>query len=293
VNIPHVIRAGTRAAHHEGRVGWLEQTVAGITASIEHAVFTEQLARQPGFLQARDPRAKLGMFLALILSASLTGSITVLAGLYLVSLGAARASHVPVAYFVRRVWLGIPLFAGVVVIPALFLVPGPRLVDVPLGPLHLAPSVPGIIGAVILVARVGVDVSMAVLLVLTTPWADILKSLRVLRVPQIFVLVLSMTYRYIFLFLHTANGILLARKSRIVARTSGAEQRRWISGTMGNLVGRAFKMSNDVYAAMVARGFAGEVRVHSTYRMRVADWSALAGSLAVAVSAVLAGRFVG
>ena len=47
-------------------------------------------------------------------------------------------------------------------------------------------------------------------------------------------LVLSMTYRYIFLFLHTANGMFLARKSRIVARTSGAEQRRWISGTMGN-----------------------------------------------------------
>ncbi len=56
----------------------------------------------------------------------------------------------------------------------------------------------------------------------TTPWADILKSLRALRVPQVFVLVLSMTYRYIFLFLHTANGILLARKSRIVGRTSGA-----------------------------------------------------------------------
>ena len=75
--------------------------------------------------------------------------------------------------------------------------------------------------------------------------------------PQVFVLVLSMTYRYIFLFLHTANGMLLARKSRVVGRTSGGEQRRWITGTMGNLMSRAFKMSNDVYAAMLARGFDG------------------------------------
>ena len=58
---------------------------------------------------------------------------------------------------------------------------------------------------------------------LTTPWADLLKSLQALRVPQVFVLVLSMTYRYIFLFLHTVNGMFEARKSRVVART---ERRR-------------------------------------------------------------------
>ena len=72
--------------------------------------------------------------------------------------------------------------------------------------------------------------------------------------PQVFVLILSMTYRYIFLFLHTINGIFLARRSRLVARASGAEQRRWIGGTLGSLMSRSFKMSNDVYAAMLARG---------------------------------------
>ncbi len=286
------VETAAQSGRRGGRIGWLEQTVGGITASIEHAVFTEQHARQRGFLQDLDPRAKLGMFLALILAASLTGSLAVLAGLYLVVLAAAGASHLPYRYFVTRVWLGIPFFAGVVVIPALFLVPGPRLFDLPLGPIQVAPSVPGIIGAVVFVARVGVSVSLAVLLVMTTPWADILKSLHVLRVPQVFVLVLSMTYRYIFLFLHTANGLLLARKSRVVARTSGAEQRRWISGTLGNLVGRAFKMSNDVYAAMMARGFTGEIRAYSGYRMRPVDWAALGTSLAVALAAVLAGPLV-
>jgi cobalt/nickel transport system permease protein len=127
---------------------------------------------------------------------------------------------------------------------------------------------------------------------MTTPWADILKSLRSVRVPQVFVLILSMTYRYIFLFLHTTNGILLARKSRVVARTSGAEQRRWISGTMGNLMSRAFKMSNDVYAAMLARGFSGEMRALTFYRMAAADWAALGGAVALAATAVLFGHFL-
>jgi cobalt/nickel transport system permease protein len=282
-------RAGGRA---EGRIGWLEQTLAGISGSIEQAVFTERHARSAGWLQQVDPRAKLGMFLAAVLAASLTTSLVVLLVLYACLLAAARASRIPFDFFVRRVWAGIPLFAGIVVIPAIFLVPGPRLLDLAIGPLHVAPSVPGLAGAVLLVARVGVSVSVAVLLVMTTPWADLLKSLRAVHVPQVFVLVLSMTYRYIFLFLHTVNGIFLARKSRVVAHTSGGEQRRWISGTIGALMSRSFKMSNDVYAAMLARGFTGELRTYDEFVARGADWLALGGTVAVAVLIVVAGRYL-
>jgi cobalt/nickel transport system permease protein len=273
-----------------GRIGWLEQTVGGITANIEHAIFTERHARSDGWLQRRDPRAKLVGFLTAILAASLASSVVGLALLYAATLAAARASRVPFGFFVKRVWLGIPFFAGIVVVPAIFFVPGDRVFDLALGPAHLAPSWNGLAGAVLFVSRVGVSVSLAVLMVVTTPWADVLKSLRALRTPQVFVLVLSMTYRYIFLFLHTANGMLLARKSRVVGRTSGGEQRRWITGTMGNLMSRAFKMSNDVYAAMLARGFDGEVRSFNMYKLAVADVLALAVVASVAVVAVFVGR---
>ena len=277
-------------AEHDGRVGWLEHTLAGITSAIEHSVFTEEHARGRGWLQRVDPRAKLGMFLAVVLAASLSSSIIVEVGLYAVVLAAAGASRVPFDFFVKRVWLGIPFFAGIVVIPAIFFVPGDRLFDLALGPVHLAPSIPGLAGAILFVARVGVSVSLAVLLVLTTPWADLLKSLQAIRVPQLFILVLAMAYRYIFLFLHLANGMFEARKSRIVARTSGGEQRRWISGTIGNLVNRSVKMSNDVYAAMAARGFTGSIRSFEAFRMRPPDWAALGGATAVGLVAVLVSR---
>jgi len=284
----------TEQASHarEGRIGWLESTLAGISDSIERAVFTEEHARSDGWLQRLDPRAKLGMFLAMVLAAGFTNSVVVLVGLYVVLLGAARASRVPFDFFVKRVWLGVPFFAGIVVIPALFMVPGPRLFSVTIGPFVLALSEPGVAGAILFVARVGVSVSLAVLLVMTTPWADLLKSLRSIRVPQVFVLVLSMTYRYIFLFLHTTNGLFLARKSRMVARTSGAEQRRWIAASLGSLTSRSFKMSNDVYAAMMARGFTGEMRTWSNYRMAPDDWLALGGTLVLALAAVVVARML-
>jgi cobalt/nickel transport system permease protein len=272
----------------DAKVGWIEQTLSGIAGNVERAIFTERHARIPAFLQRVDPRAKLGVFLALLLAASLTSSYVVLLVLYGIILAAAVASRIPTDFFVKRVWLGIPLFAGIVVVPSIFFVPGQRLFDLALGPVHLAPSIPGLAGALLLIMRVGVSVSLAVLLVMTTPWADILKSLRAVRVPQVFVLILSMTYRYIFLFLHTVNGMFLARKSRIVARSRGGEQRRWIGGTLGALMSRSFKMSNDVYAAMLARGFSGEMRSYGTYRMTTRDWLLLGGSGAIAVTLLLA-----
>lgn len=275
---------------HEESTGWLEHTVSGITHSVERSIFTEEHARSNGWLQRVDPRAKLGMFLAAVLAASLSSSVVVLAGLYVAILLAARASRIPFDFFVKRVWLGIPFFAGLIVLPAVFLVPGPHLFELTLGPITVAPTVPGVTGAILFVSRVGVSVSLAVLLVMTTPWADLLKSLQAVHVPQLFILVLAMAYRYIFLFLHLANGMFEARKSRIVARTSGGEQRRWITASMGGLLNRSVKMSNDVYAAMVARGFSGTIRTFADYRMTRADWTALAGTVAIAAVAVVAQR---
>jgi cobalt/nickel transport system permease protein len=280
---------------HSGdqHVGWLEHSVAGIAGSIERAVFTEELARQPGWLQRLDPRAKIGMFLVVVIAASASTSLAVLIGLYALILAVAWRSNLPFDFFVKRVWLGIPFFAGIVILPSLFTVPGPRLFEIALGPMHLGVSEPGVWGALVFVARVGVNVSLAVMLVLTTPWADLLKSLHALKVPAVFVLVLSMGYRYIFLFLHTLNGMFEARKSRLVAKLGGGEDRRWITRSMGALMSRSFKMSNDVYAAMLARGFTGEIRTYSRFRMRSRDWASIAAALLVAVLTVPVGRWVG
>ena len=110
-----------------------------------------------------------------------------------------------------------------------------------------------------------------------------------LRAPNVLVLVLAMTYRYIFLVLHTANSMFLARKSRIVATTSGREQRWWIVSSMGVLMNRSLRMSEDVYQAMLARGFQGEMRTIAPYRLRAADWLLLSVSVLTATAAIYAG----
>jgi cobalt/nickel transport system permease protein len=272
------------------RRSFVEQTIGGIAGNIERAVFTEEHARKDAFLQHVDPRAKIVAFVLLILAVSLSLHAPAIVLLYLCTLGAAIASRLPMDFYIKRVWLGIPLFAGIVIVPSIFLAHGHALFKVPLGFTTWVATREGLIAAGIFVLRVGTSVSLAVLLVLTTKWADVLKSLRVLRVPAVFVLVLSMTYRYVFLFLHTVTGMFEARRSRTIAVTSGGEQRRWIVSSMGVLMSKSFRMSNDVYMAMLSRGFHGEMYAYDEFAMRSADWLFLAASAVLAAGAIVLDR---
>jgi cobalt/nickel transport system permease protein len=269
--------------------GFVEKTLADISAGIERAVFSDENARKSGFLQRRDPRAKLLAFAALIIAAGLSREWAVLTGLYALVLAAAALSSVDMGLFVKRVWLGVGLFSAVVILPSVFFIGHRELFHVPLGLFALTVHRDGLVAASVFVLRVGVSVSLAVLLVLTTKWADILKSLRALHAPNGLVLVLAMTYRYIFLVLHTANAMFLARKSRVVATTSGPEQRRWVVSSMGALMDRSVRMSENVYQAMLARGFQGEMRTLDNHRMSAPDWLLLAVSILTAAGAVYAG----
>lgn len=258
---------------HRKRKSFVERTITGVSAAVEQTVYSETYARQDGFLQRVDPRAKLGLFVLALLVVGLVHDLALLAGLWLALLSLGLATRLPFKVIALRTMLGVPLFAGVVALPALFLIDGRPLLSIgSLGPVTLAVSDRAILSVTTFLCRVSASVTLAALLVLTTRWADLLKALRVFQVPDVFIVVLGMTYRYVFLLLRLTENLFLGRASRTVGTTSAGEQRRWVGASMGTLVSRSLKLSNDVYAAMVARGFSGEVRTLTTFRMRDEDW---------------------
>jgi energy-coupling factor transporter transmembrane protein EcfT len=137
---------------------------------------------------------------------------------------------------------------------------------------------------------VGTSVSLAVLLVLTTPWNSVLKALGVLHVPDVLILTLGMTYRYIYLLLHLAGELFLSRQSRILRRMSGPEERSLLAATSGVLLGKSLQLSSEVYLAMQSRGFRGYPHTLDRTRMRWTDWAAGLVVVLVAGLAVWAGR---
>ena len=274
-------------AHSNQRNSFIERTLSDISHTFEQSLFAEEIARQPGLLQAIDPRVKVLSLIALLIAVGLSRSLPVIVGLYVVALILARLSLIPMGFFVKRVWLFMPFFTGVIALPALFITPGPPLVQLPLG---LVITQTGAQTALFLLMRVSTSVSLGILLILTTPWNTVLKALGVLRVPDVFVLILGMTYRYIYLLLHTTNDMFLSRKSRVVGRLSNAEERRLIAASAGTLLSKSLHLSSEVYLAMQSRGFRDYPRTMDTFNMRGSDWAASGIVAVIVLVAIWLGR---
>jgi cobalt/nickel transport system permease protein len=266
------------------RVGFVEKTISGGAGVLQQVLFGEDVARQPGLLQRVDPRVKAVTVLGLLVAAALVRHVPVLLALYGVTLLLAVASRVSLRFFVKRVWLFIPIFTGIVVLPATlsFVTPGDTVAS--LGPLAVTSQ--GLAGAALIVTRVAVSISLVVLLTLTTPWPRLLAALRALFVPRLFVLVIGMAYRYLFVLLGAVADMYTARKARPVAAGDGArEGRGFVSATAGALFGRAHALSEEVHLAMVARGYRGDSRTLDATRLRPLDlfWTLGCAAFAVAV----------
>ena len=268
--------------------GVVERSLASFVAALDHAFYAEELAKKSGLLQALDPRIKIAAFLPLIVIAALARRLWVIAALLAIAVAIALLSNVPLGTLAKRVWLGVLTFTGVISLPALFLTPGRAIYTLPL--VGWTVTAPGLRAAAYLILRAETAATFSVLLVLCTPWSDILKALRVLRVPIVLVVVLGMTYRYIFLLLRNAQDMFTARKSRMVGRLDRREQRRAATASAGVLMSKTLQLSEDVYLAMRSRGFQGEVYVLDEFRTGWLDWVMLTLFFTVAALALWFGR---
>jgi len=198
----------------------------------------------------------------------------------------AVSSGIRLRTLVTRVWLIVLSFTGVIALPAILITPG--IVIVSFGGLSVTQQ--GLQTAAFLILRVETAVTLTTTLVLCTRWTHILKSLRAVRVPAEVVTMLAMTHRYIFLFIETANQMFESRQSRMIAAQSGLEQRRVASKTAGVLLSKSIDLSEEVYLAMLSRGFRGDMQLITEFRMQALDYAGLAGFLALASAAAWMGR---
>ncbi len=264
------------------RGSFVTRTLEDAANLVRQSVFDADLAAGRGLLQRVEPRVKLLTVLGLLLTVGLLQSLPLLAACYAGTVVLAAASRVPAGFFLRRVWLFVPIFTGIVVLPAVLSVVTPGHVILPLWSWHghvQGVTAQGLHGAATIVTRVATSVSLVVLLTLTTRWASLLAALRSIGVPKVFVLVVAMAYRYLFLLLGTVSDMFTARRARTVAgRSSARDGRSFVAATAGTIFGRAQLLSEEVHLAMVARGFRGEARMLQPTRVDAASaaWAAAA-----------------
>ena len=273
--------------HSHKKRNVLEHTLHGITEALERALFAEEISARNGLFQSLDARVKVISVFALLLSVSLSHNLFVIGVIYLLVLIFGLVSAIPADFLIKRVWLALPFFTGMIVLPALFVTPGPALLQLPLG---LVITQTGLNTVLFLLLRVSTSVSLTLLLILTTPWNTVLSALSILRVPDVFILILGMTYRYIYLLLRVANDMFLSRKSRVVGRLSTSDNQKMLGAISATLLSKSLNMSSEVYLAMLSRGFRGSIVTLKPFQMQFKDWVWLFIFLALTALAIFFGR---
>jgi cobalt/nickel transport system permease protein len=273
--------------------GFLEHTLLAIVTLLRETVASDAIATRNGVLQQIDPRFKLLSVALLLTSVMMTRSVFALLILYTFCLALTVLSRISLFVFLKRTLLFIPLFSLFIALPAILspITPGDPVYTFALFSHAISITRQGIDSATIFCGRVLVSSSFAILLMLTTRHHVLLKVLRLFRIPQVFVMTMTMSYRYIFVLLDIIYSTFTAIKSRVGPVSSTQSGRRIVALNMAGLWLRSYRMHTHVYDAMLSRGYCGEPVVLNEFRIRAGDYLLITFSLLSLIGTLWLNRF--
>ncbi len=274
---------------------FLERALRRLADFAANVVFAESVARRPGYLQGLDARVKLWSFLALLAAAAFLQHLASLWLLGACVVAAALYSRIGASELFNRFWWFLPGVFVLVAVPAVLniITPGEPIVvllrreaSTSLGALVIPNEITitrqGVASAALVVTRMAVGVLVAVTLTLTTRWQDVARAAYT-NATAPFVLLLSMTYRYVFVLLRFVEETYVAKRARTVSPTSASAQRRWVGSRIAALFLWSRHLGEQVYLAMLARGYRGTARTLTESKFRAAEalWLLLCSALIV------------
>ncbi len=248
-----------------------------------------------------DARVKLPLALVFILVCAFTphGAWAVYMLLWAVLLAAVILSELGITLVLKRALLALPFMLAA--FPVLFTIQGSALFSFSIGTIDLAISQAGIERFLSIALKSWISVQCAVLLAASTQITDLLKAMRMIRIPRLLVAIISLMYRYLYVMVAEAQRLLTARTAR-----SGVSEHtdlkpggslRWrasvTGGMAGNLLLRSFERSDRVYSAMLARGYDGEVRSYPQPGLSAQSKLVLVFGMAVLFLILLLGLLLG
>ena len=242
-----------------------------------------------------DPRLKVVVTVAFILSNAILpdGSWLAFGLAWLCVLLANDFSNLGIGFTFKRSLIVLPF--AVVAVSAIFSPRGEPLAFWDLGFATLIPTDAGLIRFGSIMIRSWLSVQIAILLVATTQFPDLIHALEHLRLPSTLTTIIAFLFRYLFVLTNEVFRILRARESRS-AGLPGLHQGRnlgWRIKTTGNMAGqlftRSYERSDRIYQAMISRGYEGYIRTLNPHQMQSQDWIMLGISSAVLVLIQLVG----
>ena len=230
------------------------------------------------FIHRLDPRVKVVVTVAFILSNALLpdAAWTAFGFSWLFLLFANAFSNLGFTFTLKRSFVALPF--ALVAVTVLFSIPGKPVTNFHFLMWDLTITDMGLLRFMSILVRSWLSVQMALLLVATARFPDIVHALEHLRVPTILTTIIAFLYRYLFVLVDEVFRLLRARESRSAAaagaRSGGSVP--WRAQVAGNMAGqlflRSYERSDRVYNAMLARGYAGHLMTINPHELHRVDY---------------------
>jgi cobalt ECF transporter T component CbiQ len=250
----------------------LDRTLKRVARFVDAFYLHQESAMKKSLLQKIDARIKLVFLLYYIFLISITSSIVVLTRVSVFLLMLFILSGVNLRTVYLRIFLFSFFFGFLIALPAsLNLITPVKMV---FSLIHLKESkhfwiyhIPAQIGltkeGILVVLRLYLKVmnsiALSLLIFYTTHFHTLIKALRSMKVPDLLLIVISLSYKYIFILAHTILETYFALKLRWWKKLSNSQADHIIAGRIAYLFRTSWHTYEEVYMAMVARGFNGRM----------------------------------
>ncbi len=128
-----------------------------------------------------------------------------------------------------------------------------------------------IYNSLLLFQKLVITILLMNLLSHNTKWSEISKSLKLLFIPDIFLWIMDITIKYIVLLGEHSINLLYALKLRSIGITTN--KYKSLTGIIGNLFIKSYKMSEEMFHAMECRGFVGEYTSKLNLKFKKIDYA--------------------
>jgi cobalt ECF transporter T component CbiQ len=270
---------------HRKRLSFVDFTLGAISRFVKTGFIQLDMSSKTGLMQSFNPQVKAFFLLTMIILISLLHSEVMQLWVTLLIVILYVLSNVSICFVYKRLLLTSFVFGFLVVAPAMVnLFSKGEIIysfihfqsEYKWWIYHLPKDIgitkEGVLFVVRFFLRVFNSVSVVFLILYTTSFNDIVKSFKVLHVPDMFLMVVLLTWKFLFVLTQTLEESYLAIKSRWWNHVSGGQARQIVAGRVSYIFRRAWTKYDEMYNAMISRGYTGKVRVNDPKKWRARDY---------------------
>jgi cobalt/nickel transport system permease protein len=270
------------------KLSFLDKTIISSAKAAKFIYQQAENATKINFIYKIDPRVKLFSLIYLIVIMNVVNNLTaqLVATAFIFLLYILARFKILQVY--RKIFFLAFFFGFLVVFPASLniITPGKIVFNIftfkkPLQlwiyyiPQNIGFTVTGFHVVALLFLRVLNSISFSMFIVFTTSFPALLKSFKIIRIPDTLLMIISLAYKYIFILCRTIEETYFALKSRLFGDIQSTTIRNLISGRIFFIFKKSMIIYENTYYAMVSRGYRGKIMLHSQKHFTFTDFAAL------------------